>query len=124
MKGNRAMPAASVHLDQEDIFFPRSFPCASTLGQSWVLWPSLAAGKARKIENIIEFGSINQELFPGARQDWKKRECTLRGQLSECATFLSYGLSFSALGQSCGPTMFPSLVGASGALPGLTGQGV
>lgn len=89
MKGNRAVPVVPVHLDQEDIFFPRSFLRASTLGQNWVLWPRLAAGIASKIENIIEFGSISQELFPGARQDWKKRECTLRGQLSACATFLS-----------------------------------
>ena len=83
------MPAMPVQLDQEDTFFPRSFPLASALGQNWVLWPSLAAGIARKIENIIDFGSINQELFPGARQDWKKREYTLCGQLSEGATFLS-----------------------------------
>lgn len=69
MKGDRAMPATPIHLDQEDVFFSRSFPRASTLGQNWVLWPSLAAEVARKIENIIEFGSVNPELFPGARQD-------------------------------------------------------
>lgn len=89
MKGDKAVLATPVHLDQEDnIFFPRSFPRAGMLDQNWVSWPSFAAGEARKIENIAEFGSGNQELFPGAGQDWKKRESTLCGQLSERTTFL------------------------------------
>lgn len=60
------MLAVPVHLDQENsTFFASSFPCPSMLGQNWVSWPSLAAREAREIENIIEFGWINQELLPG-----------------------------------------------------------
>lgn len=57
VKGDRAMPAAPVYLDLENnVFFSRSFPCPSILGQNWISWPSLAAREARKRENIIEFG--------------------------------------------------------------------